>query len=167
MLIEAGGIRIIDSLNFLPVALSELPAMFGITDVKKGYFPHLFNTRANKDYVGCMPDIKYYSPDTMNEKSRENFLKWYAHEKQIDSTFNLQKDLLEYCVDDVMVLAKCCMKFRDIFVDISAVDPFSTSLTIASACNRVFRRNFLKENSIGDFFCVFNTILTCYAVFYI
>jgi len=29
------------------------------------------------------------------------------------------------------------------------VDPFLTSLTIASACNRVFRRNFLKSRTIG------------------
>lgn len=85
----------------------------------------------------------------MNEKTRESFLKLYANEKQLDSTFNLQKELLEYCIDDVKVLSTCGMKFRDIFMDISAVDPFSTSLTIASACNRVFRRNFLKENTIG------------------
>jgi hypothetical protein len=38
-------IRVIDSLNFLPMALAKLPACFGISELKKGYFPHLFNTQ--------------------------------------------------------------------------------------------------------------------------
>ena len=29
------------------------------------------------------------------------------------------------------------------------VDPFTTSFTIASYCNFIFRRNYMKENSIG------------------
>ena len=29
------------------------------------------------------------------------------------------------------------------------VDPFTASFTIASYCNYIFRRNFMKENTIG------------------
>ena len=35
-------IRMIDSLNFLPTALSKLPKMFGFTELHKGIFPHLY-----------------------------------------------------------------------------------------------------------------------------
>ncbi|XP_035207967.1 uncharacterized protein LOC118182685 [Stegodyphus dumicola] len=35
-------IRVIDSLNFLPMALAKLPGCFGLSELKKGYFPHLF-----------------------------------------------------------------------------------------------------------------------------
>ncbi|XP_035217350.1 uncharacterized protein LOC118190704 [Stegodyphus dumicola] len=33
------NIRVIDSLNFLPMALAKLPGCFGLTELKKGYFP--------------------------------------------------------------------------------------------------------------------------------
>ena len=48
--LRAGKVVFIDSLNFLPMALSRLPKTFGLTNVlKKGYFPHFFNTVANQD----------------------------------------------------------------------------------------------------------------------
>jgi hypothetical protein len=40
--VPACSIRMIDSINFLPVALSELPKMFGLKELVKGYVPHLF-----------------------------------------------------------------------------------------------------------------------------
>jgi hypothetical protein len=49
----------------------------------------------------------------------------------------------------VEVLRRCCLKFRDIFIAETTVDPFESSLTIASACNRVFRKLFLKPDTIG------------------
>lgn len=57
-------IRVIDSLNFLPMPLSKLPACFGLSELK-GFFPHIFNTRENQSYVGPHPEEKYYSAETM------------------------------------------------------------------------------------------------------
>ncbi len=52
---------------------------------------------------------------------------------------------------DVDILLKCCMKFRDQFMKTtpSPVDVFHSSITIASACSKVFRKNFLKPKTIG------------------
>lgn len=36
------GIKFIDSLNFLPFPLSAFPKSFGIHELKKGFFSHLF-----------------------------------------------------------------------------------------------------------------------------
>ena len=48
MTVERGlHIRVIDSLNFLPMKLSALSKAFGINELKKGWFPHHFNTREN------------------------------------------------------------------------------------------------------------------------
>ncbi|CAC5393602.1 unnamed protein product [Mytilus coruscus] len=56
--------RMIDSINFLPTALSKLPKMFGLGELQKGYFPHLFNRQENQAAVlENLPDIKYYNPD--------------------------------------------------------------------------------------------------------
>ena len=52
-------IKVIDSLNFLPMKLSKLPEVFGLKELKKGWFPHFFNTRENQWYVGPYPNHKY------------------------------------------------------------------------------------------------------------
>ncbi len=56
----------------------------------KGYFPHLFNTAANEDYIRPLPDHQYYGTSTMSPAARKKFFKWY--ESQPDLTFNLKKE---------------------------------------------------------------------------
>jgi len=59
-MVETAGVRVIDSLNFLPMPLSAMPKAFGVTEMMKGHFPHLWNTAANWTYNGAWPDAKYY-----------------------------------------------------------------------------------------------------------
>jgi len=44
---------------------------------------------------------------------------------------------------------KCCMSIRDMFIEETTVDPFENSLTVASACNKVYRKMFLQPKTIG------------------
>ena len=131
-------------------SLSRLPKTFGLTDVlKKGYFPHFFNTAANQDYVGPIPEARYYGPNGMYTEARAGFMEWHAKQVREGVVFDFRKELLEYCRSDVDILRRCCLEFRRLFMEMSnGVDPF-LSLTIASACIRVFRTNFLKEDTIG------------------
>ena len=46
----------LDSVSFLPFALRKLSEAFGLT-IAKSWYRHYFNTRANLDYVGKIPDI--------------------------------------------------------------------------------------------------------------
>jgi hypothetical protein len=49
------NIRFIDSLNFLPMRLKNLPKALGLHgELKKGDFPHLANTLENQTYIGPM-----------------------------------------------------------------------------------------------------------------
>lgn len=89
------GITIIDSLCFLPMALSKLPKCFGLTELKKGHFPHLFNLRENQNYVGPMPKQDYYCPERMSKSDRDTFMSWYEANK--NEEFDFQKEMLEYC----------------------------------------------------------------------
>lgn len=41
------NLTFVDSLNFLPMKLAKIPDVFGLQELCKGYFPHLFNTKAN------------------------------------------------------------------------------------------------------------------------
>ena len=57
---KCGPITFKDSLCFLPFPLSAFPATFGIEEVKKGYFPHAFNTPEHQDYRGPIPALEYF-----------------------------------------------------------------------------------------------------------
>jgi hypothetical protein len=57
--------------------------------------------------------------------------------------------LEEYCEAYVSVLRQDCQVFRREFIQIGQVEVFLESMTIASACNNVLRRLFLKPDTIG------------------
>ena len=69
-------------------------------ELKKGYFPNLFNIPSKQNYVAVYPDVRFYNPDLMNERDREKFFVWYGKQNGI---FNLQTELLENCKSDVKV----------------------------------------------------------------
>ena len=159
------NIRFIDSLNFMGMALKKLPKAFGlqpekeienpacVTELQKGDFPHLMNTRENQNYVGPFPPLTMYSIDNMNEEGREKFKAWHA--TQVDKIFDLQAEMLAYCQLDVTILRLACVRFRELFMNVTTVrdddgevtgyvDPFA-HITIASACMQIYRVNFIEE----------------------
>lgn len=103
------------------------------------------------------PNIKYYDADSMmtdptRASNRKSFLEWYNTHK--NDTFNFNKELLRYCRSDVDILRCCCLKFRDLFFEIKyerngGTDHFAHFITIALACNLVFRKKFLNPETIG------------------
>ncbi|KAJ8019310.1 hypothetical protein HOLleu_42148 [Holothuria leucospilota] len=127
--------------------------------LKKGYFPHLFNTTENQTYMGHFPEASYYAPDVMSSEKRKEFFEWYETEKNKGLLFDFQKELVAYCISDVDILRRCCLKFRSLFMDITCKEIDNDvedekdegCITIASACNLVFRRNYMKPNSIAVF----------------
>ena len=142
-------IKFIDSLSFIPMRLADFPKTFGLNELAKGYFPHLFNRKENQNYVGPLPPSPYYHPNGMSPAEKETFLKWHHELKENNYVFNFQEEIMSYCRSDVDILRRCCLEFRELFRDVTNIDPFEKCLTIASACNLVFRTNFLKENTIA------------------
>ena len=71
-------IKFIDSLNFIPMRLADFPKTFGMDELAKGYFPHLFNKKENKNYAGPIPPTPYYNPNGMSPAARETFLQWHT-----------------------------------------------------------------------------------------
>ncbi|XP_078364066.1 uncharacterized protein LOC144648356 [Oculina patagonica] len=142
-------IRFIDSLFFFQMPLSAFPKTFGITELKKGHFPHLFNTPEHQEYVGEMPAIDYYTPQHMSVKGRREFQEWYDRQKQKNQPFDFRQELRAYCESDVKLLKEGCLTFKTLFEKISGFDPF-TKMTIASACNADFRMNRMIEGSLAN-----------------
>ena len=151
MTIPMFNMKFVDSLNFIPMSLSKFPKTFGMTELCKGYFPHLFNKEENQNYIGPIPPVAYYSPNTMKPEAREAFLAWHNEQVKSDYIFDFEKEIIKYCRSDVDILRKCCMEFREMLREITGIDPFEKCLTIASTCHEVYRTNFLKKDTVAVF----------------
>ena len=116
--------------------------------MKKGYFPHYFNAPENQQYIGAIPDKKYYAPDQMTTDDRSKFLKWYQDRLDEDYVFDFKKELAEYCKSNVDILRRSRLNFREDFIKIANIDPLQR-ITIASVCMSVYRSKFMPENTIG------------------
>ena len=142
-------IRFIDSLSFFQMPLSAFPKTFGVTELKKGYFPHLFNTPENQEYVGLILDMKYYMPETMSVSGRKAFETWHAEQVSKQVEFNFDEELVAYCESDVKLLKAGCLKFKQLFEEKSKSNPFDR-MTIASACNQDLHQNRMTPNTIAS-----------------
>ncbi|XP_046856165.1 uncharacterized protein LOC124449275 [Xenia sp. Carnegie-2017] len=143
-------IRLIDSLIFLQMPLAKFPKTFGLDETKfsKGDFPFLFNTIENQNYVGPIPDIKYYSPDSKFKKDHTKLIAWHEERNKNNFVFDFQKEMAKYCSQDVTILRLCCLQFRDLFLAETKVDPFCY-YTIAAAVMAIYRSKYLQPNTIG------------------
>jgi len=71
---------------------------------------------------------------------------WYDEKKDI--VFDNLRVLEQYCQDDVTVLRQACQILRRDFMETGKIEVFLEALTIASACNKVLRKKFLKPETI-------------------
>ena len=53
--------------------------------VKKGWFPHAFNTAENEGYEGEIPDVEYFDKKIA---CKEEFKKWHAKLKREGYVWN-------------------------------------------------------------------------------
>jgi G:T-mismatch repair DNA endonuclease (very short patch repair protein) len=143
-------LRFRDSLNFIPMALRKLPATLGLDQsLEKGCYPFLFNTKENWNYVGPMPEMSMFDPDGMSEIEKKKFEEWYEEKVRAGFLFNNKDELIKYCNLDVEILRKSCNKFRNIMIDIGNVDPLTECVTLAQCAFTIFRRGYLKPDTLG------------------
>ena len=83
----------------------------------------------------------------MSIRERSEFLEWYEQKRHEVS--DNKRSLESYCQSDVTVLRLACKTFSTLFRSIGNIEVFLESLSIASACNKMFRKNFLKPDTIG------------------
>ena len=145
--VQHDRIRFIDSMSFFQMPLSAFPKTFGLTDACKGYFPHKFNHPDHQTYVGPVPALDYYMPETMSPEGKQALETW--HQQQRDKVFDFQHELLAYCQSDVHLLKQGCLTFKRLFETLTGFNPFE-HITIASACNRDLRMNRMIPNSIAS-----------------
>lgn len=160
-----------DSLLFFHSALAALPRAFGFVGrvPDKPFFPHLFNRPENIDVQlhGRLPDLDYYAPDEKSPEERKRLIEWHAAEnarlaqQQNNAAdvgggggggrcrgFHLRVDLVEYCENDVNILKWACHEFRRRFLEIANCDPFLVASTIAKLALHVYRKKFLRPDTL-------------------
>ena len=126
-------IKFRDSLNFLPMPLKALPKTFGLTELKKGYFPPFFNRRENQQYVSRLPPIENYDSAGMRTKEREESLRWHHELTNAKYVFDFETEINEYCRSDVDILRRCCVQFKQLMEEVCNLDPFKHFVTIVPA----------------------------------
>ena len=147
---KSGPITFKDSLCFLPMPLASFSKTFGITELKKGYFPHAFNVPENQSYVGRIPNVEFYEPNEMKDlEAKRTFELWHAEQVARGVDFDFQAEMEEYCRSDVALLQAGCEAFCAEFVPIAGFNPFAHSFTIAGACNLFWRRSLIEPNTIA------------------
>ena len=147
---EIDHIKFIDSMCFLQMALSDFTAAFGLEELKKGFFPHFFNTLEHQKYVGPVPAQDYYDPAGMKPKRKEAFEAWHQARREEEYEFNFHEELIAYCQSDVHLLKQGCMQFQKEFEREAQFNPMEQCITIASACNRYYRKKCLQPFTIAS-----------------
>lgn len=145
MKIQELKMTFVDSLNFLTMPLSNFPKTFGIKELKKGFFPHYFNIKKNYKYVGKVPSLKYFGYNSMKTKQRKELIKWWVAKRATNYVWDQAKEMREYCISDVDILKRCCIKFRQQFIDIADIDPFRYA-TIASVVMAIYRSDYIVDD---------------------
>ena len=146
---KSGPLTFIDSRSFLPMPLASFPSTFNLSELKKGFFPHLFNTPENQQYVGRIPDLEFYDPDSMMSSKKEELINWHVEQVRRNVQFNFKQELIAYCKSDVILLKKGCQAFQEEFQREAGFNPMEKCFTIASACNLYWRKNLLTPNTIA------------------
>ena len=142
-------IRFIDSLSFFQMSLSAFPKTFGLTELKKGYFPHKFNIPEHQNYVDIVPALDYYMPETMSPEGKQALEKWHQEQRAQNVLCDFQKELVAYYESDVRLLKQGCLTFKRLFEAQAGFNPFD-QITIASACNKDLHMNRMIPNSIAS-----------------
>lgn len=138
---EEYQLTLFDSYLILLSSLDKLANNFDV-DSKKGIYPYTFANENNLNYVGEVPDFKYFDKkislsEYNNYKSKYNY------------NWSLKNETNNYCFNDCIVLHKIIVKFRELMLDYFRVD-ITKSPTAASLSMRVYRAKYLKNKIIPN-----------------
>jgi len=143
-----------DTCNYFRCKLAALPKTFALVGVEsKPYFPHLFTRYENLDLeLNQLPEEKYYAPEWMSVKEHAEFQRWHSEEQRNPSKpgepakFNLRRDLILYCGNDVAILREASICYRALTKKTTNLDPFVIATTVAGQALKTFRHLHLKPN---------------------
>ena len=86
----------------------------------------------------------------MKPEMAGQFETWYAEMLTNNQTFDFKQDIIKHCLNDVGILATCCLAFRSKFIELNRLDPFSRCFTIAQVSLELLRALYLEEDTLAN-----------------
>ena len=151
MQLKVNDTKFLDSMLHLPGSLANLAVgFFGAeANIRKGHFPHLFNSEEHYTYEGPLPALHYFDMAFMirDKKALVAFKVWHA-ERSL-TPWHFKHELVEYCKNDVKVLAALMREYHDICVSKFKMSPwFST--TAPSYVHKVVKSQLSEHLELPD-----------------
>lgn len=115
-----------DSMCHITQSLDGMSKSLGVKvgNMKKGDFPHAFNTIENQDYVGSLPDIVFYEHGERSPEKKAAFEETYITlQQEAGQSWCLQTELKAYCRQDVTILRLCMEKYYRLFYEETGLNP--------------------------------------------
>jgi len=134
-----------DSMCHIAQSLKKMPYSLGVDagNIKKGDFPHAFNTPTNQDYKGPLPAIQFYEhveklPDAkiQFEEDYQAMATLYRHQD-----WDFQTELKTYCQQDVRILRLCMEKYYRLFYEKTGLNPLLCTTAPAFALKSYMHAN--------------------------
>lgn len=132
-----------DSLLLLPASLDKLAKTFNkYPDQHKSIFPILFTSdqQIDIDYVGPVPDYKYYKGITFEE-----YIQYKNEYEQCMGDWSLRDESIQYCERDCISLFYVLQHFNELIFDKFNLNIMNYP-TLSSLAFGIYRSNFLKED---------------------
>lgn len=144
--IDVGNMRFLDSNSFFGCKLAALPKIFGFEKIAtKGFFPYLFNRKENYEYLGQVPDLKYFNPTNLSGKDLNDLKKWHHDLREGNYVFNFMRELEYYCCQDVRVLMLATLRFRTLLLQATGIDFLTRCFTLASLSQEIYYSTYYNE----------------------
>ena len=129
-----------DSYAILPSSLDKLGASFKV-DVIKSYFPYEFPNKLNLNYIGDLPDIKYYNSNMTLEIYNEIKINILARSSK---NWSMKDETIEYLNKDIISLYQIVIKQVNIIFKNYRVNLLNVN-TISGLSVKIYRSNFLLD----------------------
>lgn len=137
------SINICDSLALLNINLNSLCEIFNLpSNFKKDLFPYDFVNYNNLDYVGNIPDLKYYEGI-----SKDQYVKEFYDYIYNNKTWNLREEVSKYLIKDLGSLLLVIDKFR-VFIDKFFDMDIRKNLTISRLALNIFNHKYKELKNI-------------------
>ena len=89
----------------------------------------------------------------MKSSAYPKFIEWHDAQslryKNEMLEYHFPNEIKSYCESDVLLLKQGVLKFISLMMSLTDCDPFLIATTAASACNYIYRKTFMPEQSIA------------------
>lgn len=127
-----------DSQQLLINSLKNLAICFGV-ETQKSFFPYTFVNENNLNYIGNVPDLKYF-----DKVSKKDYNKYF---EQYFNNWNLKEETEKYNIIDCVSLYEIIIKFNNMIFDLFKINIHKYP-TLSSLAFAIFRTHFLKKDEI-------------------